>query len=182
MQKTLSLLIIFCLFSCASVPRAKDYLFTSVPSQLSNSEARKAVQIAALNRNWIIKENTPEKLEIELKHRNYHAVLCFTFSDDIIRYSDHSTYFSTVSNSHQLRYSDDDEGRWIKRNAKKNWIDNLKHDANQILKKMVVEKDTEPRSIDSVSEKLISLKNLYEQNLITEIEYQKKREEILSVY
>ena len=184
-MKTTCLLFIFFIFGCATTPEKKNALFSWIPSQLDEEDARKAVQSAALQREWQVKDDETEDMEIELKHRGYHAILIFTFSDGEIRYSDDSTYFSTGSDSPELNYSSSNpsEGRWVKRSAKKDWIENLKHDVSGIFSAMIVEgKSRTCSSPDPIAEKLISLKALYDQNLIAELEYQQKREEILSEY
>jgi len=193
MKPTIILLLIFfgfCLASCKTIS-TEDIPFTSIPSSITDSEAIKVLHTAALKRKWTVSDIGTHSLKAELIHRGYHSVLYFTFLDTEIRYSDATTFTSSTTGLLTVLSTTEDLDKYISnsheetRNCSvpRTWINNLKNDVNIGFRAILLEtKKDISTSSDLIAEKLISLKKLKNQNLITELEYQKKREEILSEY
>ena len=148
----------------------ESVFFCTIPSDITQEEAIQAVHAAAVKRSWRLEDTETEQLALKLNHNNYHALLHFTFADKEIRYSDFTTFTSF-------------EGKVINSTSPARWIYFLKRDVDTIFQKILLDnRNRTTSSSDPIAEKLIHLKELFKKNLITESEYQKKREEILSEY
>lgn len=171
-----------CFVGCVTTPEEEtDVLFASIPGGITKEQAIKAVYTSAIRREWKVSDTADNELELKLNHRNYKALLDFTFSENEIRYSDSTTYY--VSDQGRSYLESEDASGWKKRSAPENWIVYLQRDVDKVFRRLLL--DNEKYSIpssDPIADKLISLKKLFDQDLITEEEYQKKREEILSGY
>ena len=168
---TISLLILlgYCLVGCVIIPK-EEVFFAAIPEHISEDDAILAVYQAALKRAWQVKDIDNGKLEIELEHRGYHSILSFTVQERDILYTDR-TYFNNPQHG------------TVRSPAPSNWIKYLKNDVNVKFRTLMVEdRGNSAPSLEPISQKLIGLKSLLDQSLITEDEYKKKREEIIAEY
>ena len=178
-------ILVCCLFFAVSIVSAKEEIFfMRVPSHISIAEAVDAVSQAAFRRRWSVEGGKNGILRITLNHRGYKAVLDFSFSNGEIHYSDLTTRIDRASpdnGSGRPGWSGVDE--WVRAATPKSWIRNLKKDTSRFL---VLNKangsSADSFSHKSVEEKLVSLKKLYDEGLITESEYKLKKVDILSQY
>lgn len=149
--------LLLCFTACETVP-TEDLFFSSIPNRISKEDAIEIVHTAALRREWKVTVTETDTLKTELHHRRYKASLLFTFQDHEIRYSDYSRY---LSNTHQ---GSGENG--VNKSAPKNWIIYLQRDVNKIFCNMLLE----------------DLKNQHEKDMMSEGEYQRKKEELRAEY
>lgn len=174
-MKRLIVLLFILNINAAYANENEAIYFMGIPSYITATQAVTAVSKAALNRKWTVSNFENNILRIELNHRSYKAVLKFSFSDNVIRYSDSTTY----------TYDDDDgsEEEWIPKPAPSNWIRNLKKDVNMhFARNTSIIYIREKLSDEDMTKKLESLKKLYNKKLITKKEYELKKKEIMSRY
>ena len=93
----------------------------TVPSgQPSAAQVRAAIVEAATNRGWIVKDDVPGRIQLELLVRNHMATVNVDYSQ--------SSYSITYQDSENLNY----DGSEIHRNYNR-WIMNLQREINQKL-------------------------------------------------
>ncbi|VGO15691.1 hypothetical protein PDESU_04276 [Pontiella desulfatans] len=164
------IIVATCCFAGCTTP-TKNELFTTVPPHVTESDAIRAVSVAATKRNWQVRQIEADQIELELNHRGYHALLSFTVKENEIRYTDIGSSFTPdpirLLNGGSMPAS---------------WMKNLKKDVNDIFYISPQEQNSIPTTADPIVEKLNSLKSLRDQGVITEAEYKQKRKEILSEY
>ena len=152
-----------------------DNYFTDLPSKITKTEAIAAMKKAATQRKWSSSILNNNKLQIKLNHRNYKAWLIFSFSDDKIFYQDLTTYDGIDE------FEDLEEGSPVP--VPSHWLKNIKKDTiyyfNQYGSYSARAAKVSP---EDVEKKLEGLKTMYDKQLITEVEYQQKKKDILSQY
>ena len=167
---------------CMSELYANQYMyFIDVPPSVPAWEAIIVLKEVALKRRWNITEQDKETLQITLNHKDYRAVLDFNISNGKVFYLDSTTYLTDTI------FTDfDEEGEWLKKAAPINWMRNLENDANRALRirdsYKNTGKTTQSKDIEDIESKLERLKRLFNKKLITELEYNAKRKEIISEY
>lgn len=169
------IILLFILNVCVA-SAAENIYFAKIPPNINTADAISAVSKAALKRKWTVHNFENNILRVELNHRDYKALLNFTFPDGDIMYSDSTTYFNNGKDDFY------EEG-WVVRPVPKNWLFNLQSDVAAFFavsqNSINIKKEL---SQENVGEKLEELKVLYDKKLITEADYELKKKEILSRY
>lgn len=141
---------------------------------------------ALVGRGWKIRERTDSQIRAEVENvgRGVAAELLFFYQDGGFNYKGSATKKikrrGFGGNSPVTKYEPTDvPTKWF--NALRGDVDKLRSllDASQRAK-MMAEPASKPEPGQSVESRLKSLQSLYDQQLITETEYQAKRQEILS--
>lgn len=169
-MKNLIILLSILWFSVAHAN--EDIFFLAIPSNVTNEQAITSLYSAALKREWTIKSVEDDKLQIKLDHRGYKALLDFSITDNVIKYSDHTTYYNEPDDEYE-------EGAWEDTSAPKSWIKYLLNDTNALLAVAGTRGSVRQEDIET---KLENLKALFDKKLITEEEYKLKRKELISEY
>jgi len=179
------ILITLISISFSAAKASENVLFMKIPEGISLNEANIAVNHVAAHRKWVVSELEGNKLRIKLNHKNYRAMLDFSFSTDEITYSDLSSYLNSG-------VYDDSESIWETKAAPRKWVNNLKKDVRSILiiiKKIKSKSDDpafnnakEKLTYEETTAKLVNLKKLYDKKLLTKAEYGYKKKEIMSRY
>ncbi len=97
------------LVSCETI-QTEDLYFSSVPSEISDHEAQNILYKALLRRHWEVARLEDQNLQAELEHNGYRALLKFTITENEIKYSDYTTYYSYSS---ETRTPSTAPKRWI---------------------------------------------------------------------
>ncbi len=146
-----------------------------VPEGITALQANQAIKKAAIRRKWTASVLENNEVQVKLNHHGYHAQLIFSISNGEVHYKDLTTT------------EDDDEFSNIEAGGytpvPRNWLNNIKRDATSFMSSM--ERSTKNKtkiSTENLEAKLESLKKMYDRQLITESEYKKKKQEILSRY
>lgn len=174
MRMLITLLLIL---NISAAHSEESILFSQIPAYVTTDQAIASVKTAALKRRWSIDGEGDNELRIKLDHRGYKARLKFYFTESEIHYSDSTTYYDESMGEDAFG---DEQGAWEASPAPARWITNLKNDMNVFLVNNVSGKKS--LSNKQIENKLKSLKNMYDNKLITEEEYQLKKKEILSRY
>ncbi len=156
------------------VQAGEDIFFTKIPANITISQAVDAVQNAAERRKWTASRLENNKLQAKLNHHDYEAVLIFSFTADEIRYTDLTIFYEM---------DDDEQENGEKTPAPARWVRNLKKDTNYYFRQYPVRNiSQEKMSPEDLENKLAGLKKMYNKQLITEVEYNQKKKEIMSRY
>ncbi len=175
----MKLLVSMFLFFNISVLYAADGIyFTEKSPLLTIEQAISALEDAAKRRKWTPTRLENNTVEVKLDHQGYKTHLVFSFSGNGIYYTDLTTYDETD-------YDDDEDAKanWVKQPAPRRWVSKLKRETERHLQKYRSLVPTKQKtSHEEIEAKLRSLKKMFDDQLITESEYQQKKKEIMSRY
>ena len=180
-------MIILFIFNVGIAHANEEIFFSIIPSYAITEDAINAVSAAALKRKWTVNGYENSKLRIQLDHRDYKAVLDFSFSENEIYYTDLTTYLDDRGYDEDP-FGDKVDDKYVVKPAPARWIQNLKNDVNDHFNNSVYARSRKDASVkestshESIESKLESLKVLYDKKLITEEEYTLKKKELMSNY
>ena len=147
--------------------------FLDIPKGISNQQAIKTIQKAAIRRKWTVSVLDKDKLQINLTHHGYKALLIFSAVNG-------GVYYKDLTTEEELdEYSDGET--YLRVPAPRSWVKNIKKDTERLF--ATVERNTEVEvkySPEELEKKLESLKRIYDKKLITEAEYTEKKKELMS--
>jgi len=153
----------------------------NIPKNVSIEKAINASELMVNKRGWKTVEKTSNTLKIQLQHRDYNSNMTLFYTDSEIKYNSETT-------KKTIEY-DMDSAQWVNAKMPASWLKNIKNDiqnklidASLLIPNNVSALNDEQKlvSVKDVEERLKSAKSFYEKGLITEKEYELKKNDILS--
>lgn len=160
--------------------------FLPLPEDISKPAALSSIKLAALNRKWSIREESESSISIYLEHRGFASSLTFSVENGEILYTDNTKKHRISTNSSRL----DPELEYAPSKTPDEWLENLRKDTRIFLHQsrsiQLASKDKSDCerhiSSDELEARLIHLKKLYNDGLISEKEYGDKQRDLLRKY